>query len=147
MSLLSLLGSEDQLRHCSILLCRKNSYMHFINTPTFKRPGTRYYMFVSSVPCEWIQTRRGHARRVFFGSFVGAMHIDTKVFSMHHFDKIYTQGEAQETGKPASKDRGFFLSCSGKGQKKSPLTGSGLKSIPLGGWRRQGKVYRASLRK
>ena len=70
MSLLSLPGTQDQLRHCSILLRRKNSYMHFINTPTSKRPSTRYYVSVSSVPCEWIQTRHGHARRVFFGSLL-----------------------------------------------------------------------------
>ena len=67
MNVLSVPGTQDQLRYCLVRLCRKNSYTGFIDTPTSKRPSTRYYVTVSSVPCEWIETRRGHARRVFFG--------------------------------------------------------------------------------
>ena len=45
----------------------------------------------------------------FFLPDIGALHIDTKVFSMHHPVKIYTLRESAGDREPASNDRGFFF--------------------------------------
>lgn len=55
----------------------------------------------------------------FFSPHEDALHIDTKLFSMHHLEKIYIpRGSVGDRGSPHREIAGFFFLARGKGKKK-----------------------------